>query len=224
MTDFLIELLLCLPAVLIALTVHECAHGFVAYELGDPTAKQMGRLSLNPLKHIDPIGAVCMLIFHFGWAKPVPVDSLQFKSPKKGMAITALAGPMSNLFLASIGGFIYALTLKLLPEYFAEQNFWYWIAYAWVNIVYYSIWLNISLAIFNLIPIPPLDGSRILFAFLRKGCCQIHKALLLSGNCDVKKPSPYRSRLCYRHQRQRSCDSCAGRFREHQHRIQHTPS
>ena len=96
----LISLLLALPCILIAIPVHEVAHGYMAYKLGDPTAKTMGRLTLNPLHHFDPIGALCMLFFHFGWARPVPIDTRYFKKPKRDMVLVALAGPVSNLLLA----------------------------------------------------------------------------------------------------------------------------
>ncbi len=162
---YLLELLLIMPTVLIALSFHECAHGFVAYKLGDPTAKYMGRITLNPLKHFDIVGGLCMLFFGFGWAKAVPVDMRQFKNPKRDMAIAALAGPMTNLLLGFIGCFIYAVTIKLLPS-FEARNFAYWVAYIWILFIFNFSWLNISLAIFNLIPLPPFDGSRILSAFL----------------------------------------------------------
>lgn len=165
MVDFLIELLLVAPTVLIALTFHECAHGFIAYKLGDPTAKYLGRLTLNPIRHIDPIGAICMLIAHFGWAKPVPIDVRNFKKPKRDLALSALAGPCANLLLALVGCFLLTLTKSLLPPFY-EKDFAYWLAYAWMQFIYYFGWLNISLALFNLIPIPPLDGSKILSAFL----------------------------------------------------------
>lgn len=163
--DYLLELVLIVPTVIIALSFHECAHGFVAYKLGDPTAKYMGRVTLNPIKHLDLIGGLCMLLCRFGWAKPVPVDMRQFRSPKRDMAITALAGPFTNLLLGFIGCFAYSLTLKFLPG-FETRNFAFWVAYIWILFIYNFAWLNISLAIFNLIPLPPFDGSRILSAFL----------------------------------------------------------
>jgi len=153
-------------AVLITLTVHEYCHGYAAYKMGDNTAKNLGRLTLNPIPHIDPIGALCMLLFHFGWAKPVPINPRNFKNPKKGFAITALAGPLSNLFL----GFIFSGVLLLLIAIFDGVAFESEFAY---NIVFYSIEfikilyaVNIGIAIFNLIPIPPLDGSRLLTVIL----------------------------------------------------------
>lgn len=163
--NFLIELVLIFPTVLIALTFHECAHGFAAYKLGDPTAKFMGRLTLNPIKHLDPIGAICMLIAHFGWAKPVPIDITNFKHPKRDLAISALFGPLANLLLGFIGCFLFTLADNLLP-YQIDNKFLDVLALLLINFLYYFGWLNISLALFNLSPIPPLDGSKILYAFL----------------------------------------------------------
>ena len=166
--DKIIELLLTLPIVVIALVVHECAHGFIAYKLGDPTAKRMGRLTLNPIKHLDPIGALCMLILHFGWARPVPINPMYFKNPKVGMALSSLAGPVSNMILAFIGSFFYVLSNKLtyLIVYSAQVTVLD-IPLSYVNDFFeLFIVLNLSLAIFNLIPLPPLDGSRILSIFL----------------------------------------------------------
>lgn len=158
------ELILSALAALIALTLHEYAHGYAAYKLGDNTAKAMGRLSLNPIHHIDPIGALCMVLFHFGWAKPVPINPLNFKNPKKGFAITALAGPLTNLVLGFFTTFIYVLcanTFKVSESAFVtalEKNTLLFLLY------FFSI--NIGLAIFNLIPVPPFDGSRILYVIL----------------------------------------------------------
>ena len=162
----ILELLICVPTVLIALTFHECAHGFVAYKLGDPTAKAMGRLSLNPIKHLDPIGAICMLLCGFGWARPVPIDPRYFKYRKLGMAISALAGPLSNLLLAFFGCLLYSFSWNLLSGHSFHTNFIYYLALAWLTFIENFAWLNIALAIFNLIPLPPLDGSRIFSVFL----------------------------------------------------------
>ncbi len=160
------SLLLCLPIVILALSVHETAHGYIAYKLGDPTAKSMGRLTLNPLKHLDPIGFLCMVAFGFGWAKPVPINSRYFKKPRRDMALSAIAGPVSNLLLALVfTAFIKIFYLALpsinISSYFAANmlQFLY-------TLLYLGVQLNISLAVFNLLPIPPLDGSKILYMFL----------------------------------------------------------
>ncbi len=143
-----------IPAVLIALTFHECCHGWAAYLLGDPTAKNSGRLTLNPLKHIDPMGLICMIIAKFGWAKPVPVNMYYFRKPKRDMAIVALAGPLSNLLLGLVCLFgYYAIVL------FAPYNAF---TMAMAEFIVTLTVLNIGFAVFNLLPLPPLDGSRIL--------------------------------------------------------------
>lgn len=144
--------------VLLCLTVHETSHGLAAYALGDPTAKREQRLSFNPLHHIDWLGFASMLILGFGWAKPVPIDMRYFKKPKQGMAITALAGPVSNLLLA---------ILLLL----GSKAVYLWAPYtvAWDFVYYFFLRtaaLSIGLGVFNLIPIPPLDGSKVLAAVL----------------------------------------------------------
>ncbi len=146
-----------LLAVLMAITVHETAHGFVAYKLGDPTAKNQGRLTLNPLAHLDPIGALLMLVAGFGWAKPVPVNPFYFNGDRtKGMMLVSVAGPAVNLLLSFTAYFIF-----VAGNGFATIPF--------LNMfLYYCITLNIYLAVFNLIPIPPLDGSKILAGFLPK--------------------------------------------------------
>ena len=145
---------------LICLTIHELSHGFVAYRLGDNTAKQMGRLTLNPLRHIDLVGLVMMALFRFGWAKPVPVNMRNFKNPKRGMALTALAGPVSNFILASILLVIYGLLSSFMPH---DAGRGWQIA---TDVLVSTVWLSVALGIFNLIPIPPLDGSKVLFSFL----------------------------------------------------------
>ncbi len=159
-----IALLITLPVVLITISVHEFSHAYIANKLGDPTARNLGRLTLNPAKHIDPIGFLCMILLHFGWAKPVPVNARYFKNPKKGMAATALAGPISNIILMMIGAVLFEFYC-LIP-YPEDGTFLYnlWVV-GW-NFFYYFPVLNIYFAVFNLLPIPPLDGSRILFVLL----------------------------------------------------------
>lgn len=163
MRSFIIQLLLSLPIVLLSLSLHEMAHGYVADKLGDPTAKNLGRLTLNPIKHLDPIGFICMLLFGFGWAKAVPINTRYFKKPRRDMAISAAAGPISNVILA----FIFAILLKifylLLPSLPLNNSELIFIIYLFLTL---GIRLNITLAVFNLLPVPPLDGSRILYVFL----------------------------------------------------------
>ena len=160
--DYIINTLLMLPVILFSLSFHEMSHGYAAYKMGDPTAKVLGRLTLNPLKHLDPLGALFMMFVGFGWAKPVPINTRNFRNPKMGMAISSAAGPMSNLILS----FISALLLKLV----FEINFFATLSPTIISLIItfliLSIQLNIALAVFNLIPVPPLDGSRILYAFL----------------------------------------------------------
>lgn len=160
----IIGYLYAIPGILFALSVHEFSHGWVADKLGDPTAKNSGRLTLNPSKHIDPIGLIAMFLVHVGWAKPVPVNTRYFKNAKRDTALVALAGPMSNLISAFVGTLIYwALVIALsLRAVTSSMPVWDGILIILANFIY----LNIGLAIFNLIPIPPLDGSRILDAFL----------------------------------------------------------
>ncbi len=154
------DILFILPITIISLTVHEYAHGFVAYKLGDPTAKEAGRLSLNPLVHIDPIGFLIMLVLRFGWARPVPVNPLYFKKPKKGMMLTAAAGPLSNLILAVISTFF---ALFFVYSYgYSEIKFLYSVFQFFALMAL----LNFGLAAFNLIPVYPFDGSRILGYFM----------------------------------------------------------
>ena len=165
-TDTLIQFLFVVPCVLIALTFHEFAHGYMAYKLGDPTAKNFGRLTLNPLKHLDPIGTICMIFFHFGWAKPVPINSRYFKKPRRDMALTAAAGPIMNFILAFFGVLVCRILTKIFVAFPAQSNFVYYIQYAALTLFSYFHMLNLSLGVFNLIPIPPLDGSRIFYIFL----------------------------------------------------------
>ena len=139
-----------------ALPIHECAHAWTAEKLGDSTAKEQGRITLNPFVHLDLFGAVCMLLTGFGWARPVQVNPLNFKNRKWGMALTSLAGPVSNILLATLTLMIYKVIAYL--TYTSTSNFYDY----FLQILSYMVLLNIGLAVFNLLPIPPLDGSRIL--------------------------------------------------------------
>jgi Zn-dependent protease len=166
-----VSLLLRLPIVLLALTVHECAHGYVAFRLGDPTARNLGRLTLNPIKHLNPFGFLCMLLVGFGWANPVPINPRNFRDPRKGMALSAIAGPISNLLLGLFfvllheiaEASVYRMLLDgLLPLTEASLNFFSLL----LLFLELGAWMNVCLAVFNLIPVPPFDGSRFLYMFL----------------------------------------------------------
>lgn len=159
----LLALLLRVVAVLICIMVHEVSHGLAAYLLGDPTAKAQHRLSFNPLRHIDPFGALMMLLVGFGWAKPVPVDMRYFKKPKVGMAVTALAGPVSNFVLAYVALLIAYLILGIAAATGALASS---LLQGVLDFCSLTASLSIGLGVFNLIPFPPLDGSKVLGAFL----------------------------------------------------------
>lgn len=152
----LIRLLVSIPGMLLCLSVHEASHGFAAYALGDPTAKNAGRLTIDPVRHLDVIGTICLLFFHVGWAKPVPVDPRYFKHPRRDMALVSLAGPLSNFVLALVALFLYH------PLRMSSSNVVMTIAL----MLYMTAVMSIGLGVFNLIPVPPLDGSKILFSFL----------------------------------------------------------
>ena len=161
----LAEIVVIVLSSLICITFHELSHGYVAFRLGDPTAKRSGRLSVNPIKHIDPAGLVMMVLFRFGWAKPVPVDMRYFKKPKRDMALTALAGPLSNVILAFAAIVLfYAIQLLLIVSR-PSQGLLLFGNYLLMFFRYTAL-LSVGLAVFNLIPIPPLDGSKILFSVL----------------------------------------------------------
>lgn len=157
--SYLLSMLTAVIPALICITLHEVSHGYVAYLLGDNTAKNAGRLTLNPIKHIDIIGLAMMVIFKVGWAKPVPVNMYHFKNPKRGMAVTALAGPVSNLLIAVVFLFLYGLLYSSLAEGSGfEQEI--------LNMVEVTAYLSVGLAVFNIIPIPPLDGSKVIFSIM----------------------------------------------------------
>lgn len=148
--DIIYKLVYYAPLLVISITVHEFAHAKTAQKLGDPTAAMAGRVSLNPLRHLDPVGSLCMLFFGFGWGKPVPVAVLNFKNPKRGSALVALAGPVSNLIMACIWGLLFGALAPVL-----HSGYFY-------RLLLIAIQLNCVLCVFNLLPITPLDGSRIL--------------------------------------------------------------
>ncbi|MBQ7874419.1 MAG: site-2 protease family protein [Oscillospiraceae bacterium] len=146
---------------LISLPVHECAHGYAALRMGDHTAERQGRLTLNPLAHFDIIGTTAIILFGFGWAKPVPINPLNFENPKKGMMLSSLAGPLSNIGLAFLAIVLYKISF--IPAYMGMDSAFLLTVQTFLL---YMISINITLGVFNLIPIPPLDGSRIATYFL----------------------------------------------------------
>ena len=163
-------ILLSLPVMLMALSVHESAHGYAAYRLGDPTARNLGRITLNPIKHFDLFGFLSMLVFHIGWAKPVPINARHFRNPRRDFAIVGAAGPLSNICLAVIHLLLLRLVMLFTATAYTRGDLpaetGLTVLSLIVYILYVGVAMNIILAIFNLIPIPPFDGSRIFYAFL----------------------------------------------------------
>ena len=164
--DALIQILLMLPIVMFALSFHETAHGYIAHLCGDDTAYRLGRLTLNPAKHLDPLGFLCMLLVGFGWAKPVPVNARNFKNPKVGMALTGIAGPASNFLLGLLNALLCGLSFVLYLRFYENGSF----VNTFLALCYQFFWLatiiNFLFMAFNLVPFPPFDGSRFVYVFL----------------------------------------------------------
>jgi len=159
--DFL-NLIVKIPVLLFAITIHEYAHGRAAFHLGDPTAKLAGRLTWNPIKHLDPLGAICLYLFHFGWAKPVPINPRYFRSVERDMVLVSLAGPFANFAAAFLSGLL--IRSGIVP-------------YDFFGILVQMMVLNIGLGIFNLLPIPPLDGSHVLESMLPYSALQGYRRM-----------------------------------------------
>ena len=164
----ILSLLLTLPIMLLALSLHETAHGWVAWRCGDPTARNLGRLTLNPLKHLDPVGLIFLMVFGYGWAKPVPINTRYFRKPKRDMALTAAAGPAANLLLGLVNAVLYGLFWGLASAQQALGLTSMLLTFLAVlsEVFFYAAAINFMFMLFNLIPIPPFDGSRIALAFL----------------------------------------------------------
>ena len=156
--EYFQRLLLIIPVVILALTLHEFCHAQMAFRLGDPTAQRMGRLTLNPLKHLDPIGGIMFVLAGFGWAKPVPINPLYFRmrDKRKGIILVSLAGPVSNLLFALVAAFLMAIYVKFTGDVNSGLYKFLW----------YLCLINVVLAVLNLLPIPPLDGSKVMVSFL----------------------------------------------------------
>ncbi|MBW2336753.1 MAG: site-2 protease family protein [Deltaproteobacteria bacterium] len=171
-------LLLIAPPILIALTFHECAHAYAAYRYGDDTAKQLGRLSLNPLRHLDPLGTIMIFLVHFGWAKPVPVNPYRLKNPRKDMLWISAAGPLANMVLALVSGLLlrFLFTIGGTPDYHTGT-----VMGLFMFMVVMSLQINLALAIFNILPIAPLDGSKILAGLLPVGFGKFIRVLARYG-------------------------------------------
>ena len=157
--SFLTDILLSIVPSLLCITLHELSHGYVAYRLGDTTAKDAGRLTLNPIRHIDPMGLVMMVAFKFGWAKPVPVNMYRFRHPRRDMALTALAGPVSNLLIGIVFLFLYGF-LHIPLRRMGTAGVWF------LQMIYLTAYISLALMVFNILPISPLDGSKVVYSLL----------------------------------------------------------
>lgn len=154
MSSIILDKLILLPGILLGISIHEFSHGFAAYKLGDDTPAKQGRLSLNPLKHLDILGFLCLLLVGFGWAKPVMIDPRNFKNPRRDDIIVSLAGPLSNFIVA----FIFVGLMRLMDNFMYTGNF----AHIMALVFLYTVQINLVLMVFNLLPVPPLDGHHIL--------------------------------------------------------------
>jgi len=154
----IVSLLLSLPAIILALSVHEYAHARAADGMGDPTPRLNGRLTLEPWAHLDPIGTLMLILFRFGWARPVPINPRNFRDPRRGVLITSLAGPLANVALAAVAAFLLAFRVDAWPLINQVPHIF--------EVIYFIFLINLFFAVFNLIPVPPLDGSKILMALL----------------------------------------------------------
>lgn len=167
--EAVIQILLTLPVIMFALAWHEAAHGYAAYKMGDPTARNLGRVTLNPAKHIDPIGFLAMMVLGFGWAKPVPINARLFDNPKRGMALSAIAGPLANFLSGTVGAMLYGFTYSYLLKLSTASDV-PTLLYNIVNVlcIFFYLWAiyNYVFMVFNLIPLPPFDGSRFFLQFL----------------------------------------------------------
>ena len=162
--EYWIYMLMSLPAILFALSMHELAHGWVSYKLGDPTPKMQGRLTLNPMAHLDLVGTLFLIFLHFGWAKPVQINSKYYKHPRTDIVLVSLAGVTMNFILAILSAAIFAGFEKYfgMPNLNSPSHLYD----IFMMMIYYGVLINIGLGVFNLLPIPPLDGSKVLFSVL----------------------------------------------------------
>ncbi|MBB5347120.1 site-2 protease family protein [Desulfoprunum benzoelyticum] len=176
MNNFITELIIIAPPLLLALTLHEFAHGYVAYRLGDPTARMAGRLTLNPLKHLDPLGTIAFFLIKIGWARPVPVNAAYFRNPRQDMLWVALAGPATNLIVAVVSA-IATKAVWLLMEVLPSTPLVTAVLIPFQAMLIASVWINLVLCIFNFLPIPPLDGSRILSGILPQNLAAAYSRL-----------------------------------------------